>query len=388
MGLKFPITKVDKRLILDIPERNVPAVRPVEIPERVMMTAETYVYGGGGIITVDDIKIPRTGIWGRLPIPISPRLTHFRKSPRAKWVYIEEEPMIIAGFWRAGFWRASIPIGIRRKYRIMPDMQVQLVFTERVPAWLVTVYNMGETYTGRWYPRLHIVRWEIPKDNPCYNIVLKGFKFGIPMCDCDLAGSEIWAEFIFPGFERELIKEGRGGYRCSAVINIVLVDKKYEFKCDIRTQFLSVCPRLTYLDPNGKRIPLTECLAWTNKNLLDGHMDLLGVSRGTETGVDLVRTNRKGNKFKITRLTAPLFPGGKITKEKRKLEDYQGIENEPISVGETYDLETGEPYRFDYAVKTIEYLRATYSNADIESKIPNKWIWMDNMGFIWWRRRV
>lgn len=368
MGLQIPITESMGQYVVDIPEEYVPLVRPVEIPEKVMISANTYVYGGGGIVKIDDIQIPRTGIWGNLPIPIGAKLTHFRKTPRSKWIYIPEEPKILPGFWRPGFWRASIPRDIRVKYRILPDMEVQLVYTERVSAWLVAVYHLGKEYYARWYPRIHIVRWVIEPDNQCYNAIDTSFKINVASsCDCHIERDLINADIIFSNFGAKQISKKTGiTYRNMVVKNYVKTRKigDYPELMEIRVTYLMCCYRENY-QSTVEYMKLMDALRITLDNLM--WFFIPGLRTGEKKGIL------------------------KIVQEIEISEETTGEEElKKVSYGEV------SMFPFYIADKYMRLLKKRgeyeYGNAEIDKIVNGKilpdgtMIVVDQNGFIWMRR--
>lgn len=386
---KIPV-EIDKdsdTLYLIIPERYIPTIEKKILPRKKSVNVEVTRYGGKG-------KTIRPGIEGFYPIPLDMTITHIYRN--GKWIRITEKPMGQPGKRRENVWRSQIPAKIYRQYNILPRDYIRIAYKTITPDFIVPIQYRDIISYARWYPAYKTAFWIIPEDLTDFPTIKQGYLLGSAIADLFIYNNQIYIDFIFPGVERDLIRKGLGGYRVSAVINVSLKDKdskKYKFKCDIRTQFLSVLQRTMYIDPNDNLIPITDCCAWTNKNLLDGNNLLWNVSKGLKSNQDV--RDKHFNRNKITHfrkepeITTENVKTGKIIELKNI---YQGIESESISYGETFvqaGEEYGRPYPFDHAIKEIDYpIRKTiYYNKDIEKTFPDKWIWMDQNGFVWWRRK-
>lgn len=117
-------------------------------------------------------------------------------------------------------------------------------------------------------------RWVIPKNLYCIKPIETAFKLGYrPQIECLQDGEFIYVNFLFTGYEIKIIKElGDKIFRTSQTLNISLSTKRdYYFTLDIKSYYLSVCPKTFILDPNGKIITIGEGEAWTNRNIFNRH---------------------------------------------------------------------------------------------------------------------
>jgi hypothetical protein len=243
-------------------------------------------------------------------------------------------------------------------------------------------------------------RWEIPDYLSCYHVLEEALKIGNPEVQCYLYGF-IYINFMFPNFENQLFRRIGRCYRSTSHIKIgVVKEKKYEFKFDIRSHYLSIVPQTYYLDPNGKPLPIYQALAWTNLRLFQAHPGFANIRAGFQTGTGLVRRKWSKTRQRMVRDVIPtrteptLWIMGEISRinPKGKPMDYLGTENAQISLGEG-EKHYGEFHSFYYCTKEVEYDKPpdppeTYDNARIEDtmiRMGARRIYMDDFGFVWLR---
>jgi len=390
--MQFPIVELKGQYVLDIPDTEIPAFRPVEIPEKVMLPADTYIYGGGSIVTVDNVRIPRTGVSGKMPIPIFPKLTHYKKRGARKWIYITEEPTLTAGYWRSGFWRASIPRAIRVKYRILPGNDVLLVYTEKVPAWLVSVYHLGREYTARWYPREHVVRWVIPIDMLCYTAIDTALESGIACSgDCHITTDGVTVDIVFSDFGgRRTSQKTERCYRYMAVRNFNLENEigEYPVNAEIRATYITTCPK-EYCYSENNFMPLTNAIEITIRNLQswflysfekslkpkDDRNPVIDTFDGTDTMFGK-RNLKRGGRMKVTKgYTEPqeLHPS--------LVRDF------PFYRCHLYARITLPRWEHEYPDGEIRSkLLSRLRKLEKEDKIPPGLVYFDVEGFLWKRK--
>lgn len=365
MGLQIPITRYRDRIVLDIPQDYIPTVREVEIVKPVMIPANTYTYGGGGLVKVDNVIIPRTGIYGKIPIPINPKLTHFGKKGAKKLTYIKEEPILYPGYWRRGLWRANIPKNIRVKYRILPEMEVQLVYTERVPAWIVNITHLGKTYYARWYRRQGIVRWEILENVQYYDIIKNAIDGGMsPFGDLHIEKDMVYVDFVFtPNEGKRISRHNRIVYRNMTLRNYTAtVELDYGFLAEIRATYLSCCPRNFYQSKQDF-MSLMDALRITVENIVNFWFQFKG------EGSHIRYAEKKGKvKYEVT--------GEEIQKR--------------VSFGEVADFPF---YKCDKYVRIVAHDNEyEYDDDRLTRDLSGKLlkdgaiIIVDGSGFIWLRR--
>jgi len=255
--------------------------------------------------------------------------------------------------------------------------------------YLDSVYPVTEYKDGSY-------RWDIPQHLDCYPVLEEALNIGNPEVQFYLHGF-IYANFMFPGFEEALYRRIGRCYRSTSHIKIGVVDKrKYKFKFDIRSHYLSMCPQTYYVDPLGNPLPVSEALAWTNLRLLQAHPGFANIRAGFQTGAGLIRRKWDKNKQRMLKIQvepryeSTLWVEGEISKEKPK--DYMGTENVQISLGEGEE-EYGEFYKFHYCTKEVEYYKPPappekYDNDRIEGTMISlgaRRIYTDINGFVWLR---
>jgi len=269
--------------------------------------------------------------------------------------------------------------------------------------WKTIREDFGIKYLDNIYPVTEYkddsYRWDIPKHIEGYNVLEDAVNIGNPEAQFYQYGF-IYANFMFPGFEEELYRKVGRCYRSTSHIKIgVVKNSKYEFKFDIRSHYLSLCPQTYYLDPNGVPLKIYQALAWTNLRLFQAHPGFANIRAGFQTGTGLMRRKWDKNKQRmvrtaIDRSTPALWMMGNISKEnpEGRPMDYLGIENVQISLGEG-EKHYGEFHSFYYCTKEVEYdkppdPRETYNNDRIEDtmiKMGARRIYTDSNGFVWLR---
>jgi len=412
MGKLIPITwysKEERKLAVPIPRRLVTIKPPVRTVERMFprrFTAKTYIYGGGGIITLPDgRKLPRVGVSGRIDeffIPIDLKLIAVRKDD--KWVEIPERPILMPVSWTARRWRAEIPAEIRRKYEIMPREYVMLEYTTYVTNWedvrdikkwkktiekkkipVLRIYHDGVIYevdefdekTNRW---IWIIPNNVAEDEGLYIAMDIG---AIPDAEVyfNEMENQVELDFIIEAFRDKEVSARLGIARRNMVVrNYTLKQEAIEeggktpedFLIEVRATFITT-PVREFYQGKGKHMKL---VAGPYEDI-NGALNI--------TCYNILRyffmqvAERKGHFYN------PILSH----KFYEKVEETIGIEkNKVIDYGEAKDE------RFGYVIKYIRIVNASakrrgrawiYLTDEIDRKIKQMGGIVDSRGFVWRR---
>jgi len=266
--ISLPVNQKQGILFVQIPQEYIPdeikkkQVTPKRLKQPNIIETETYIYGGGGKITVDGIVIPRTGISGLIKeaIPTDMIVTHIQKN--GIWIPVDIPHMLHPVTWSKNRWRSGIPIALRRKYKILPNDKVRVSYTEYITEFIPSyIGKLAIYYHGRQYNiRLNddgSATWIIPNDIRCYETIKTSFDINIA-CQIQLEhmpkefNKNIYiAEFIFSKIGGKYVSRKQDyAYRAMVVKNYSSVKTErndYPELIEIRATYISSCPIEYYL---------------------------------------------------------------------------------------------------------------------------------------------
>ena len=373
MGVHIPFRMEDDSIELWISGRFIKKYIPTPVEKQITYETETYVYGGGGILTTPEgLEIPRGGVSGRLPMPADLTMTHIKRAGR--WVEIPEKPTLHPRTWSSKTWRSGIPISIRYKYRILPGMPVRATYSKYVTEFIVPIYNLGKTYYARWDGERKSVVWTVPERNECFEAVKAGFDVGVaPNAECHFELDGVHLDVLFSPFAGKIVSgKLRYAYRNMAVRNYTATaELDYPFLAEIRAFYLTPCAKDFYQEE-------------------DIYMTLLDALRITILNMVLYffTPAKEGNKYSGLSYAEKIKGAVSFTAKPITAETLGEEKNVKVHFGEA------EPWPFGKAVKYVRVVNEqsfkrkkgpyVYHNDIIESTLKtNPYVDIDRNGFVW-----
>ncbi|MDD3492293.1 MAG: hypothetical protein PHU95_02300 [Candidatus Thermoplasmatota archaeon] len=416
MGKRVPVDRPKPDVFeVFIPEALAPVERlpfkteEVRFPRQV--STVTYVYGGGDVVTVDGVALPRTGVWGRVNpeegmfIPLDAVLIGVRRDDI--WVPIEEAPRLSVVPWASGRWRASIPKAIRVKYRIVPGMPALIQYSQYVTSWeelrdikewkrtvkrpMLTVYHHNIPYDADWIDDGWL--FSLPPAVARMEGLHTAFSLGIvpdALLHYDEGIGAMTCDFdIASGWDDKRVAQYQNScHRNMAVRNYSLPggEEDYPFLLEVRATLLTTPSKMFYQD-GDHHMDLLRALDITVYNTL--RYFFMQMSDGGEPYNPMIAGAFEAS----TEMSISSFPleheGGVYRDDEgRPVETMGEEENVRVSYGEAAEFPFGRVDKYIRIVNKHSHARRghkpyVYLNDAIEKKCRRMGAIVDKKGFLW-----